>query len=167
MNKKFRNITFLFLACLMAPFFMALTSCNGKKNKNVDFDSIHVIRNEDTVRVLEMTRAFMELMQTNQVDSALNLLSEVGHDYVAPLPADKKEELKKQFRRMPVLEYEVKTSHYQTRDSADATYRYRFMENPTDDPNYPVHTTLTLAVQKKKGQYVLTLVDEHYLPRYN
>lgn len=166
MNKKFRNFTLLMLACLMMPFLMAVTSCGSdKKNKNVEFDSINIITKEDTTRVFDMTKKFMEAMKNNQVDTALNMLRIIKNDSVQRLNDEELARMRKQFSLFPVLDYEIVISHFQNRDSADATYRYRFMDNPTTDPNYPVHTTLTLAVQKKWDEYVMTLVDEYYLDR--
>lgn len=165
--KKYRNLTFLFLACLIIPFALSVTSCGGggKKNRNVEFDSINVITKEDTMRVFHDAQRVMDALQSNQIDSALNLLNVSVNDTIRPLDAKLREQLKKQFAIMPVLDYEIVTSRFITRDNCNVTYRYRFMENPTTDPNYPIHTNITIEVKRYGGEDKVILMNHLYVDR--
>lgn len=151
----------------MASFVLSVSSCggSGKKNRNVEFDSINVITKEDTMRVFDLSKQVMDVLQSNKIDSALNMLSVLRNDTIRPLDPKLREQLKKQFAIMPVLDYEIATSRFINRENCNVTYRYRFMENPTTDPNYPIHTNITIEVRRDGDSNKLILMDRLYEDR--
>ena len=156
--KGFRLTTICFVAVLFFSMFVG-TSCSNKTKKvNSSLDTIPAVTHEDSMRVFRVTEEFMQLMQSQQVDSALNMLSNVfPNDSAAEITPARKNELKQQFKMMPVLSYEFTTATIESTNKASATYQYKFMENPTTDPNYPCTTSLTLDVIYKTGKYRLVL----------
>lgn len=164
--KRFRITTLAGMALMLLAIVMG-TSCSNKTDrKGVAFDTINVITKEDTTRVLEQTKAFMNLLQSNQVDSALSMLSEVTiTDSAYNITPETKSRLRKQFQKFPVLSYEIETSQFDSHYKATATYKYKFMENPTEDPNYPCTINLMLKVEYKTGAYRLFLENHAYLTR--
>ena len=61
----------------------------------------------------------------------------------------------------------METSHFTDQYEARVTYKYRFMDPPADDPNYPVTMNVTLQVKFYRGDYYLSLYDHTVLTRSN
>ena len=112
-----------------------------------------------------MTKEFMEKLKNGNVESALDMLCTDKNDSANTLTPDLRAKYLQQFKKFPVLDYEIETSDFRSRDYATATYRYRFMDNPTDDPNYPIHMRLTIEVEKIRGKYYVLLHDHKYITR--
>lgn len=143
-----------------------LSGCAGeKKQKNVNFVTVQSISHADTLRVYDATRDFMELLKCNKVDSAISLLCDIRNDSAFELGTKRRAQLLRQFRQFPVLDYELETSQFSSHEYATATYRYKFMENPTTDPNYPTTLRLTIEATYKNGKFRLVLHDESFITR--
>ena len=161
-----RYTLFILLFALAATFsFQSCSSCGEKKDRGVVFDTITTPTKEDTTRVFDMTKEFMEKLKNGNVDAALDMLSTDKNDTANSLTPDLRAKYMSQFKKFPVLDYEIETSDFRSRDFATATYRYRFMDNPTNDPNYPVHMRLTIEVEKIRGKYYVLLHDYKYITR--
>lgn len=162
-----RAMRYLRLCCIMSLIVSAvafISSCNsnGNKKSGTNLEEFkEVASHQDTVRTREMTKAFMDMMVQGKVDDAVDALYSYSNvkDTIEVMNENKKADLKKQFATFPVLEYEVETSDFKSDDLAIVTYKYKFMENPTNDPNYPCNVRLTLAVRRIMGRYYLCLYD--------
>ena len=151
---------------MAAAFGMqSCSSCTEKKDRGVVFDTISTPTKEDTTRVFDMTKEFMDNLKNGNIDAALDKLVEAKSDTVSHITDEQRTKYKQQFEHFPVLEYEIETSDFKSRNFATATYRYRFMDNPTDDPNYPVHMRLTIEVKKIEGRYGILLHDHKVITR--
>lgn len=161
-----RYTLFVLLIAMAAAFGMqSCSSCTEKKDRGVVFDTISTPTKEDTTRVFDMTKEFMEKLKNGNVESALDMLCTDKNDSAKTLTPDLRAKYLQQFKKFPVLDYEIETSDFRSRDYATATYRYRFMDNPTDDPNYPIHMRLTIEVEKIRGKYYVLLHDHKYITR--
>lgn len=162
-----RNIFLFALAVVLsAGMSSVFTSCKEKSAKEkLNLPEGPLITHEDTVRAFDMTKQFMEALKNNQIDSALNLLMYYPTDTVTPLPADIKARMRQQYQLFPVREYQIETSEFVNESEARVTYKYRFMDPPADDPNYPVTMNVTLQVKFYKGDYYLSLYDHAVLSR--
>lgn len=161
--RKLRITSVLSVCMLMMMVFLG-TSCNKTSKKDVTFDTISVITHADTVRVLEQTGRFMELLKTQQLDSALNMLSEVDlKDSAYEIKPESRERLKALFTRCPVLNYEITNSLFKSTYDANVTYKYQFMKNPTDDPNYPCTMEISMNVVFKEKKFRLVLENSSYI----
>lgn len=161
-----RYTLFILLFALAATFsFQSCSSCSKDKERNVKFNDITLLTKEDTTRVLNMTKEFMDNLKNGNIDAALDKLVAAKNDTISHITAEQRTKYKQQFERFPVLEYEIETSDFKSRNFATATYRYRFMDNPTDDPNYPVHMRLTIEVKKIEGRYGILLHDHKVITR--
>ena len=162
-----RNIFLFALAVVLsAGMSSVFTSCKEKSAKEkLNLPEAPLITHEDTVRAFNMSREYMELLKNNQTDSALNLLVYYPSDTVVALPAEIKSRLKKQYQIFPVMEYSIETSNFVDQYEAQVTYKYRFMDPPSDDPNYPVTMNLTLQVKFYQGTYYLSLYDYAVITR--
>lgn len=165
--ENIRAMRYLRLCCIMslvvsAVAFISSCNSNGNKKSGTNLEEFKkVASHQDTVRAMEMTKAFMDMMQQGRTDEAIGALYSYTtiNDTIEVMNDKDKDNLKKQFATFPVLEYEVETSEYKADDLATVTYKYKFMENPTNDPNYPCNVRLTLAVRRVMGQYYLCLYD--------
>lgn len=153
------------MACGTSSLF---TSCKEKTAKEkLNLPEAPLITLEDTMRAFSMTKEYMEALKSNQVDSALSLLMYYPADTVMALPAEVKARLKQQYKLFPVKDYKMETSHFTDQFESRVTYKYRFMDPPADDPNYPVTMNVTLQVKFYKGDYYLSLYDHTVLTRDN
>ena len=161
-----RYTLFILLFALAATFsFQSCSSCSKDKDRNVKFNDITLLTKEDTTRVLNMTKEFMDNLKNGNVEAALDKLVASESDTIGHITAEQREKYRLQFKNFPVLDYEIETSDFRSRDYATATYRYRFMDNPTDDPNYPVNMRLTIEVKKINGKYGILLHDHKVITR--
>lgn len=131
----------------------------------LDLPEAPLITHEDTVRAFEMTREYMEALKNNQIDSALSMLVYYPVDTVYQLPADIKARMKKQYEIFPVKDYSIETSYFEDQLNAQVTYKYRFMDPPANDPNYPVTMNVTLQVKFYQGDYYLSLYEHSVISR--
>lgn len=158
------RITSVLSFCMLCMMIFLGTSCNKTSKKDVQFDTISVVTHADTVRVLEQTGRFMELLKAQQVDSALNMLSEVDlKDSAYEIKPETRERLKALFTRCPVKDYEISTSEFKSTYDANVTYTYKFMDNPTTDPNYPCTMDISMNVVFKEKQFRLVLENHMYV----
>lgn len=162
--KRLRILLILAVTTVVACTIVGCSSCGGEK-KATSFDSIPQLTKADTERVFNQTAQFMETLKNGMIDSALNMLSENVDGEAFPLIDSVRTRYKKQFERFPVLDYEIETSDFRRHEYATATYRYKFMENPTNDPNYPCTLRLTIENRLLSGHYVLLLHDYMYITR--
>lgn len=162
---RFRISSLFFVFALVLGAMLG-TSCSQTGKKNVEFDTVNAITHEDTVRVFGMTKEFMDKLQAQQLDSAVEMLSYINvHDSAFDLTKEQKERVISQFKQMPVLSYEIFTSKFDSRYRASATYKYKFMENKTNDPNFPCTMNLTLDVIYKSGKFRLVLQSSNRITR--
>lgn len=163
--RKLRLSSLLFIATLIGSALLG-TSCGKSEKKNVSFDTVSVVTHEDSVRVFEVTKQFMDLMQQQQYDSAVNMLSVVSKtDSAFYLTPEQKQRVIAQFKHFPVLSYEILTSRFESPYNASATYKYKFMENKTNDPNFPCTMNLTIDVVYKTGKYRVVLQSQNKITR--
>lgn len=164
--KKFRLVSLVTLLAMALTMFVG-SSCSNSSNdkKELQLDTISGPNRADTTRVMDITKKFMNLMVEHNVDSALNMLSYQHNDSADYLTPAMKEQLKKQFRLFPVKSYEVLTSDFKSHYKANVTYKYMFMDNPTNDPNYPCTMNLRLDVKYISSEYRLLLQTEGKITR--
>ena len=164
-----RNIFLFAIAVLFACGMSSLfTSCQDKKTKEgLNLPEAPLITLEDTMRAFSMTKEYMEALKNNKIDSALSLLVYYPEDTVMQLPDEVKMRLKQQNKIFPVKDYSIETSHFKDQYEARVTYKYRFMDPPADDPNYPVTMNVTLQVKFYQGEYYLSLYDHTIITRDN
>ncbi len=145
---------------LGAGMSSVFTSCKEKSAKEkLNLPEAPLINHDDTVRVFSMSHDYMEALKNNQIDSALSMLVYYTGDTVMQMPADIKARLKQQYSLFPVKDYNIETSYFENQYTAQVTYKYRFMDPPANEPNYPVTMNLTLLVNFYQGEYRLSLYN--------
>lgn len=163
MNKLLSKGLYALLA--LAIVFGAMSSCSGCSNKERTVELPPVANKEDSVRLFTQANAFMETMKSGDLNTAIDMLWVIGDNDTAYHITDSlKEVYKKQFTLFPVKEYEVITSDFTVPNRQTINFRYRFMDNPTDDPNYPVYTNFGLAMEYHQGDWRLILNNQHIIP---
>lgn len=151
--KKILFIIFCFIAVFAG---VSLSSCSSDKKNSVALEEIPQYTLEDTLRILKASEEFMDKLQENNVNSALDMLYKEHHDSIIPISAQERKDMVKQFKTMPVLSYEVDRLEMFSPVFATITFKYKFMENPTEDKNFPCTTKLTLTFSQFKGKAFLS-----------
>lgn len=156
-------IKFILLSAAVISLFIAssCSSCSNKKEHHASFKELSQATHEDTLRAFNMTKEFMDKLKKQDIDGALNMLKyyDIAKDSMEEISKGLRNQYYGQFKAMPVIDYEIKTSKFMNHTMGIVTYRYRFMDNPTTDPNYPCTTNITLAVRHYAGEYKMYLYD--------
>lgn len=160
---KLRNVfTFVFLA-IAAMFFMG--SCSGCSSSEKQETFVPKANMQDTLRALDITHQFFETLKSGDIDAAVSMLHEIKKDTAHALSDSTARSMREYFTTFPVKEYEVRTSDFSDIKSQTVTYRYRFMDNPTDDPNYPVYMDFALDVVRIQSEWYLVLHNQKFVTK--
>ena len=109
----------------------------------------------DTVSVLSHVRAYLDMLQRNEVDSALSFVYVEDGDSVAPLVGAAREALRQHVTTFPVLSYEI--NKLQMFDSHDTRVHYtiKYFEKADDNP---LQNTLQCVIGLRRVGYMWYLI---------
>lgn len=158
--RKLLFIIFCFVAVISG---MSLSSCSNDKKRNAELEEIPQFTKDDTLRILKASDQFMTKLNEGNVEGALDMLHELKHDSIVKISATERKQMIQQFNTMPVLSYEVERLEMKSSIFAVVTYKYKFMENPTEDKNFPCNTKITLTFQQHMGKAFLGVYDHAVL----
>lgn len=147
-----RKLLFIILCFAAAISAISLSSCSSDKRKVAELEEIPQYTKDDTLRIFKATEDFMTKLQESNLNGAMDMLHKLHHDSIIPISAEERSEMIKQFNTMPVLSFEVERLEMKSPIYATISYKYKFMENPTDDKNFPCTTHITLFFQQHKGK---------------
>lgn len=139
------------LIILLAILFV--TSCKHKEKTYLDEEEqfIASLTNQDTTYVLEMTEAFIKLIQNDMIDNAVNQVTTIYEGQLYPASEEYREQLKNRFLAFPIESYELVRYSFSTQANNDVCYRYYF-----DDTH---SMKLVFNPVKIDGQWYLALKD--------
>ena len=109
----------------------------------------------DTVSVLSHVRAYLDMLQRNEVDSALSFVYVADGDSVAPLMGAAREALRQQVTTFPVLSYEIdKLQMFNSQDTR-VHYTIKYFEKTEDNP---LQNTLQCVIGLRRVGYMWYLI---------
>lgn len=161
-----RKILYLFIALVAISSAASFVSCSSdNKRKGVEFEEVEQYTHEDTMLLINTTDMYMKVLQSGAIDSAVNMLHIVKNDSIQKISSNDQKKIKEQFKIMPVKEYELEKIDMHSKVNGTVSYRYKFLDNPTKDPNYPCYTNLTLEVTQHQGKVLLGVYNHMYITR--
>lgn len=137
----------LFYLCILSGFVLTIASCGNKKaqtetsavedfiKENPRYDTTMVRSHDDSTTIVKLSTDYLDLLKQGNIDEALNLLYELSDSSnVKPLSDSRKNEIKNNLLRFPVLSYTIDEFRLYTDFDTDVRYTYVFMEKPANAP---------------------------------
>lgn len=166
-NELFFKMKKLFKVTVLLAIIAIAFSCNSnnkKKDKlliqDVDprMDMSMQRTKQDTERVLNMAKQYLDLLKENNIEAALNQLVEFKNNSVKPLSSKRRSELKNTIEAFPVHSYKIDEVLLYSDSDTDVRYTITFFEKAKND-NRP--NTIKCAVHPKRirGTWYLTVAE--------
>lgn len=141
MNKLIRSLIYLVLvACF-------LNSCNEQKKEGsregtvkswgeAKAEFVSELSSSDTANVKTMAIKCMDLLKSDSIDQALDILYTVEGTKLRKLSEEENARLKNRFKIFPVIDYKFEGMTFSTQGNNDVKFTYYFSkpENPQDAP---------------------------------
>ena len=149
---------FKFAAVLaISGLFAACSSDNAKQpsateaSAQQEADFRNSLGSQDSLAVVDLGTSVMELLKAGQMEEAFASLHELAEDgTVAPLSAERKKQLTRQFRMFPVQDYKLREVVFNTAEQNIVTYDIVF------DQAANAKTSFALS-PVKQGSWYLTV----------
>ena len=109
----------------------------------------------DTISVLSHVRAYLDMLQRNEVDSALSFVYVEDGDSVAPLMGAAREAFRQQVTSFPVLSYEINKLQMFNSHDTRVHYTIEYFEKPKDSP---LQNTLQCVIGLRRVGYMWYLI---------
>lgn len=143
---------------------LCLASCKDHKAKDEGADMNRpkmVLEQRDTVEVFNLTKNFLELLKSKDIDKAVSMLYFLDADKaVVPLPDSLVERQKMVFRTFPVLNYKIDSIIFNTETDSQVKYTIEFFEKQPGDTR-PNTTSFFIKPMRVNGQWYLTMYDSN------
>lgn len=150
---------------LMVLLSICLSSCHDKsKVKTGEFvdrhlDTTMVRTPADTLSLLTMCTDYLNLLQKDSVEAALDMLYTYEDGEVQPINDEVRNKLRTNHQRFPVVKYKLESMHLYGEDDSEFVYMIEFFEKPEGDPR-PNSIREALSPVRVNGQWYLTVAEE-------
>lgn len=150
------------MICLMALLgCFLLAGCNsGKKDdKRKEYIPLKMdVSKKDTVAVTQLSEKFVQLLQKEDYEAALNMLYFLNKEgEVVPLPAELRAQQLTMFKTFPVISYTNKGIIFNTEKDSQVKYEIQFTNAEEGKP--AAVTNLFLKPMRVNGEWFLTTYD--------
>lgn len=157
--RLFRYFCFVFVLSLV------FVGCSDKSKKKEAHEEIQgpmmTLEKRDTTEVYDMTKNFLELLKSNNIDKAVSMLYYLTPDKnVIPLPDSLAERQKAIFKRFPVLSYKIDSIIFYTETDSQVKYTIEFFKKQPGDPR-PNTTSFFIKPMRIQGQWYITMFDSN------
>ena len=163
----------LLYLCVFSALALSISSCGDKKpqsqtstandilKQNPRYDTAMVRSHDDSAMIVKMANDYLELLKQNKVDEALGLLYQLDDSsHVIPLSDSRKNVLKTNFSKYPVLSYAIDEYHLYSDFDTDVRYTFDFMVKPEGAPeNLPTSMKGALSPFRVSGTWYLSVSE--------
>jgi hypothetical protein len=153
-NNSVKFLLFVFAASL----FFACSGNHQKQTQNQEEgfvdprENTHMQRTKtDTLAVLYNVKKYLDFLKENQTDSAMAMLYEqIGDNEPIALNDSRKDEILKQLKVFPVLDYEILQLNMFSEDDCEVLYNVKYFEK---DPDNPMQNTIQCIIKPVRYGY--------------
>jgi hypothetical protein len=152
---------------------LSLSSCKDKKTeketsvmeeiikRNSRYDVKMTRTADDSTTIVKMATQYLDLLQQNKIDEALDMLYEINESSEMQSLSDTfRAVLKNNLKKFPVLSYSIDDFHLYTDNDVDVRYTYEFMTKPEGAPeNLPTTMRGVLSPVRINGNWYLTVSE--------
>ena len=162
----------IFYLCILSGLVWVIASCGNNKAQsetntiediikdNHRYDTTMVRTPDDSTAILKMATEYLELLKQNKIDEALDLLYEVDGDIAKPLSASRKNVLRNNLKKYPVLSYTIDEFRLYSDMDTDVRFTYDFMVKPEGAPeNLPTTMKGALNPFRVNGNWYLSISE--------
>lgn len=162
----------IFYLCILSGLVWVIASCGNNKAQsetntiediikdNHRYDTTMVRTPDDSTAILKMAIEYLELLKQNKIDEALDLLYEVDGDIAKPLSASRKNVLRNNLKKYPVLSYTIDEFRLYSDMDTDVRFTYDFMVKPEGAPeNLPTTMKGALNPFRVNGNWYLSISE--------
>ena len=163
---------FLYL-CILSGLILSLSSCKDKKTEKETSVMEEIIKSnsrydvkmtrtaDDSTTIVKMATQYLDLLQQNKIDEALDMLYEINESSEMQSLSDTfRAVLKNNLKKFPVLSYSIDDFHLYTDNDVDVRYTYEFMTKPEGAPeNLPTTMRGVLSPVRINGNWYLTVSE--------
>lgn len=153
----------LHYSCLALIVAVCLAGCSGNENNTkvrAKGPNMTLVQ-RDTTEVYQLTKSFLELLKTKEIDKAVSMLYFLDADReVVPLPDSLVERQKSVFRMFPVLSYKIESIIFNTETDSQVKYTVEFFKKQPGDTR-PNTTSFFIKPMRVNGQWFLTMFDSN------
>jgi hypothetical protein len=163
---------FLYL-CILSGLILSLSSCKDKKTEKETSVMEEIIKSnsrydvkmtrtaDDSTTIVKMATQYLDLLQQNKIDEALDMLYEINESSEMQSLSDTfRAVLKNNLKKFPVLSYSIDDFHLYTDNDVDVRYTYEFMTKPEGSPeNLPTTMRGVLSPVRINGNWYLTVSE--------
>ena len=114
---------------------------------------------EDTAQMLNLSRSCMDTLKAGHIDEALQMLYVMRDGKAIPLPAEKEQQLRKNFKYFPVIDYTLDYYTFSNVDNNDVKFRIEFFKHTGPDDKTPNTIGFMFNPVKIDGTWYLTVKE--------
>ena len=160
MNKTIKTLSLLLL-------LLSLWACKDKPAKvNVDDTIINpridwnMSRTKaDTTTVLDLAKAHLDALQSNNIDSAMDMLTEMKDSVPSPISDKRRNELIANAKAFPVLNYKIDDLLFYSESDTEVHYTITLFEKEEGDTR-PNTISGVINPRRIDGKWYLTISDK-------
>lgn len=155
------------IICLLALLgCILIAGCNSgkKEDKRKEYIPLKMdVSSKDTVAVTQLSEKFLQLLQKEDYEGALNMLYFLNKEgEVVPLPAELRAKQMVIFKTFPVLDYTNKGIIFNSEKDSQVKFEIQFTPSEEDKPG--ATTNLFLKPMRVNGEWFLTTYDSQTGP---
>lgn len=161
------------ISLLVLSSFLFLFSCKEKKEKvKVDRETLLSINpridnsmkrdHEDSTKVLELAKNYLDLLKQHSYSDAINLLVDVNEhkDSIFPLSSKRKEELMRINERFQFVSYNIDEIFFYSDMDTEVRYTITLYEKTSKDDNRPNTMQCALFPRRVNNKWYLTVKEQ-------
>ena len=155
------------MICLLALMgCLLIAGCNSgkKEDKRKEYIPLKMdVSSKDTVAVTQLSEKFVQLLQKEDYEGALNMLYFLNKDgEVVPLTAEQRQQQLGIFKVFPVIDYTNKGIIFNSEKDSQVKFEIQFTPSEEDKPG--ATTNLFLKPMRVNGEWFLTTYDSKTTP---
>lgn len=132
---KKKDLLYIFVLLAVSCF---LSSCAEKKKQSTPKEKFLMgLTAEDTAQVLNISRSCMDTLKAGNIDEALKMLYIMRDGKAVSLPAEKEQQLRKNFKYFPVVDYKLDYYSFSSTDNNDVKFQIEFFKHTGPDDHTP------------------------------
>lgn len=156
------------IICLLALLgCLLIAGCNSgkKEDKRKEYIPLKMdVSSKDTVAVTQLSEKFLQLLQKEDYEGALNMLYFLNKQgEVVPLPAELRAKQMVIFKTFPVLVYTNKGIIFNSEKDSQVKFEIQF--TPSEEGKPGAVTNLFLKPMRVNGEWFLTTYDSETGPK--
>lgn len=159
--------------CLTVALGFSFSSCGNKQKQEETlqqdpyYSSSMSRTAADTAAIVQLATQYLDLLKEGKIDSAVNMLHEVDSVELKSLSDERKNALKDNLKRFPVLNYTIEEYRLYSDEDTELRYVYEFMQKPEGAENLPNTMKGLIGFFRLGETWYMTIPEDKVDPTIN